>query len=645
MWARRCGAPPGWPSRVKVIFFSFFSGTIGLSIYVYMAGSNISYLDLASPASPDVICLTEWPSRSHAISWSRPREWRYYFNLQTPDVKRIAQQKQCFVTGVSGTHCRRSSIPVDQMGRSLAVAMSGSSAEAYDMLGLWARFFLLLTCAIWLGVTTHDLALVGRHNKHFVLDVRGVNAHCPSIRKVWRSLAGYRPLLRLVAQERFCLRVIGILIAVVSAPIMLAWNLVLFNFVIVPLLLLAFVRYPIRMSRAWVFVACCACCIYGLGLTIQQLIFVADESLRPRYAVTWQPMSVEGDVIRLHECTCGCDYHVSFSFCANLCIIGCLTVIKSFFLGFRCLKGLRRSQWANLLSVLFPVPLTVYSVDWQLPNGQPIKFRTEGVPVQAEVAFDPFAMMDEQLNSHITTLHLRPEPVNRYEVTATGTWKAVPPPRTIEGPSAPIPACFAGEKIYERDTEYIGCCGFPWPTGGRQCVFEPEQIERCERGELQLLAEVDDDSAQPSPYSSHRRRLTPPEEGSSREDDALMESRERTLGSITVSIEASELESATKASTRPTVTTCSSITPCVVGVPHAGASSLTLSSSPLQPPAGQDPPLFVDFDSAGTSTPKKRARKSSESAVDVMPRKAPQAPQRRSAPPTALGQCLPKAPS
>lgn len=100
---------------------------------------------------------------------------------------------------------------------------------------------------------------------------------------------------------------------------------------------------------------------------------------------------------------------------------------KAAFLAFRCLKGLRRrsscgfkvrtrrSQWANLLSVTFPVPLTLYSVDWLQADGKPIRFRTEvqlplaceltqqEMPVQGEVAFDPFAMMDEQPDSKFTT--------------------------------------------------------------------------------------------------------------------------------------------------------------------------------------------------------------------------------------------------
>jgi len=405
---------------------------------------------------------------------------------------------------------------------------------------------------------------------------------------------------------------------------MLAWNLVLFNFVIVPLLLLAFLRYPIRMSRAWVFVASCACSLYGLGLTVQQLVFIGDPELRPRYAVTWQPLIVEGETASLHECTCGCDYPVATSVCTNLCIIGVLTIIKSFFLGFRCLKGLRRSQWANLLSVLFPVPLTVYSVDWRQPTGQPIKYRTEGVPVQAEVAFDPFAMMDEQLDSHITTVHLRPEPVHRYQHTASGGWKVAPPLRAMETPSAPMPACFASQRVQERDTEYIGCCGFPWPTGGKQCVFEPELIEQFDQRDVPLRprseAEPDDASALSSGSCGEGLATA----SLVREDESGEETRrrvrDRTLESITVSV--GELACEQKSSlTRASVSSLGSAAPSVIGVPHAGGvAGQILCPTPLppRPPPDQEPPVFADDEGR---PPKKRTRKASETRSSLWPQK------------------------
>lgn len=460
---------------MKVIIFSLFSGTIGLSIYNYMAGSNISYLDLASPASDEVRCLTDWPLRSHAISWS-PQEWVLWWANRVDGDSRT---EHCPVQGVDHTSCRTVLAPVDDMKRPLALAIGefNDVGTRYDVLGMWARFFLMITCFIWIGMTTHDLALIGPVEKDFILDVSGVNAHCPVIRSVWGCLAGHRPLVRLVSKQQWYLRMLGLSLAIALAPILIVWNVVVFNFVIVPLLLLAFARYPIRMSRAWVFIVCLACSIYGLALTALQLYYVASPRDRPRYAVTWRPeIPVAPNVTSLtvtSHCTCGCNYPVSFNVCINLTIVGVATTLKSLFVALRCLKGLRRSQWANLLSVVFPIPVTVYSVDWRQSNGQPIRHRSEGVAVQDEVAFDPFAMMDEQTDSALTTVHLRPEPVHTFRRAEGGTLTLVAPRRSMEMPSKPM-ACLPGLQV--REAEYIGCCGFPWTTGGQQGVYDPEFI-------------------------------------------------------------------------------------------------------------------------------------------------------------------------
>lgn len=484
---------------MKVIIFSLFSGTIGLSIYMYMAGSNISYLDLASPASENVRCLEDWPLRNHAIAWSHPQEWLSWW-VKRVDRQQLLGSKTCHVPGVEATSCRSVLAPVDDMKRPLALAVGqlDDVGTRYDVLGMWARFFLVITFCIWIGMTTHDLALIGPVEKDFILDVSGVNAHCPIIRSVWRCLAGYRPLVRLVRKERWSLRMLGFFLAVILAPILLVWNVVVFNFVIVPLLMLAFLRYPIRMSRAWVFIVCSACSIYGLALTVLQVAFLVSPSHRPRYAVTWQPESPlvaprAGNLTSPSmdpSCTCGCEYPVSVSVCANLTIVGVATALKSLFVALRCLKGLRRSQWANLLSVVFPVPVTVYSVDWRQSNGQPIKFRSEGVAVQEEIAFDPFAMMDEQIDSAFTTVHLRPEQVHTYRRKEDGKLTLVKPRRSMEMPSKPAPF---SQGIQVKDSEYIGCCGFPWPTGGQQGVYDPAFID-------QLDAMVDEGS-QLSPSS------------------------------------------------------------------------------------------------------------------------------------------------
>ncbi|CAE7558129.1 rnz [Symbiodinium necroappetens] len=388
----------------------------------------------------------------------------------------------CEVPALSGAVCRDVSFHTEDLQRPLALAM-GATGFDYDLMGAWALWWLLLTLVAWVGVTIHDLALIGQSQKDFVLDVSGVNKHCPCIRSVWKFLAGYRPLVRLANSERFGTRSLGIVLAVLLAPVLLAWNLVVLLFIICPLILFAFMRYPIRMSRAWVFIISVACVLYGSALTMQQLAFVARTDLRPRYALTWEAQGFQSASLQTSLCTCGCDYSMSLNVSVNLAVIGLVTTVKSAFLAFRCLKGLRRSQWANLLSVTFPVPLTVYTVDWQQADGQPIRFRTKEMPVQGEVAFDPFAMMDEQPDSAYTTVHLRPERVHRFEKSEHGELRVLQPSRRLEMPGMPVPSKLEPAQFKAViEAEYIGCCGFPWPTGGKKFVYDEDFLDTLERG-------------------------------------------------------------------------------------------------------------------------------------------------------------------
>ncbi|CAK0820427.1 unnamed protein product, partial [Prorocentrum cordatum] len=191
MWARRCGAPPRWPSRVKVIFFSFFSGTIGMSIYTYMAASNISFLEVESPASEAVLCLTDWPMRDIPISWTTPVDLIKWWTNPGLDVSERMRQHRCSVPALAGATCGAMAVPVRDVKRPLALAMDWDAPNHYDVLGVWARLFLTITFLIWVGMTTHDLALIGR-SKNYILDLAGVNEHCPLIRKVWRRLVGLK---------------------------------------------------------------------------------------------------------------------------------------------------------------------------------------------------------------------------------------------------------------------------------------------------------------------------------------------------------------------------------------------------------------------------------------------------------------------
>jgi len=474
MWARRCGAPRRWPSRIKVLIFTLLDGGIGLSIYLYMAGSNISYLDLGSPQSGPVLCLTEWPETGHEASWSDPKDWFKWWR-DHEDHRKILEHKKCKIPSVQDNTCSESSAPLKDMAQPIASAMQGNFDNLrFDILGLSARIFLTLAIFIWVGMATHDLALIGTKKKNLILDVTGVNNYCPVIRRVWRCLAGVRPLVMICEAETIGVRVLGTVIAIVLAPVVIAWNVVVFNFVICPILLMAFVRYPVRMCRAWVFIACLATFMYGIALTCLSLGFAGSSPAhRPYYAVTWGADTGNGG----DPCTCGCDFPVSFGVCINLSVIGVGTALKSLFVALRCLKGLRRSQWANLLSVVFPVPLTVYTVDWRQPDGKPIKFRDETMKVQEEVAFDPFAMMDEQLDSAFSTINLAPEPSMKEGRTPSGRITVEPSRAGMEAPGISDKSLHGKVEFHMEESYYIGCCGFPWSTGGKKGFYNIDDIE------------------------------------------------------------------------------------------------------------------------------------------------------------------------
>ncbi|CAE7534776.1 rnz [Symbiodinium pilosum] len=328
MWARRCGAKPRWPSRIKVVFFSFLSGTLGLSVYMYMSGLSNSSLDLSRSTSEQPLCLTSWPQRYDQVFTStiwNSDEDEVLFKAPGADEEFFAKYR-CEVPLLSGAMCRDVSFHTQDLQRPLALAM-GAAGFDYDLMGAWALWWLLLTLVAWVGVTIHDLALIGQSQKDFVLDVAGVNKHCPCIRTVWKFLAGYRPLVRLANAEHFGTRSLGIVLAVLLAPVLLAWNLVVLLFIICPLILLAFMRYPIRMSRAWVFIISVACVLYGSALTLQQLAFVARTDLRPRYALTWQVQGLHVASSQTGPCTCGCDYSMSLNVSINLAVIGLVTTV------------------------------------------------------------------------------------------------------------------------------------------------------------------------------------------------------------------------------------------------------------------------------------------------------------------------------
>jgi len=297
-------------------------------------------------------------------------------------------------------------------------------------------------------------ALLDEVRNRYILDIVGVRTHFPLIFRLVR-LTGYGVVTRLggllCEPEMIAVKLAVILVLISVVPLVVFWSVVFFLFVYVPIMTLFFLRHPLTLSRFWTLLISFAGAIYGLALTLHMLVFLIWPSERAHFAVTWE----RTDTV---TCVCGCVYPVATSIVFRLLIVGMVAGVRSFLVGFRCLKGLRRANWANLLSVTFSVPVAVYNVEWCQENGEPIRHRKEGEPVQGELAFDPFALMDEQPNSASTTVELRPRRYHRMQSIADA--------RDQKGPRIPMSQRDLDQCVDTETHEVIGCCGFPRSTGG-----------------------------------------------------------------------------------------------------------------------------------------------------------------------------------
>merc|ERR1719433_627870 len=102
--------------------------------------------------------------------------------------------------------------------------------------------------------------------------------------------------------------------------------------------MMLFVRFPIRLSRALIFVLCIACAVFGVSLTLHSLIFLHAAELRPAYAVTWRTavaLATPAAFGGTGACVCGCVYPISQAGCEQVLFIGCVMTVQSLMLGFR----------------------------------------------------------------------------------------------------------------------------------------------------------------------------------------------------------------------------------------------------------------------------------------------------------------------
>eukprot|EP00930_Biecheleria_cincta_P027383 TRINITY_DN19247_c0_g1_i1.p1 TRINITY_DN19247_c0_g1~~TRINITY_DN19247_c0_g1_i1.p1 ORF type:complete len:649 (+),score=95.41 TRINITY_DN19247_c0_g1_i1:35-1981(+) len=462
MWARRCGAPPTWPSRTRVLFHSCMSGAIGSVVFTFMNNLNAGSLDATSGRPGNATCLTHWLMRNGITNLHDTEEWDRWF-LYKANADAFLDAYSCMPASRNFEVCNAAHIPMQAIHGSLGVALGGTESRGFgqdDTLQFFAWLFLVLGVVNFLGFLIHDLTLLHSVHKDYILDWPGLNEGFPFFQN-FVIIAGFRMLRLLFTAPGQKRKRAGRVLGVLLTPLVAVWSLFVFLCILSPVMLLLCVRYPVRLSRFYVFVALLCTAIYGLFLTITQAVYWSIEEIRPRYAVVWPEPSITAGT-----CYCGCAYAISTGSIVSLLFIGLGVTIQSLLVGFRCLKGLRRSQWANLMTVTFSVPVAVYEVLWAQPNGEPIKHRNKGEPVQAERAFDAFALMDEQPESRYTTVTLKPE--FAYEVKKSGRWRPLGLGRTYVGPK--LLELKKGE-MHLQPTEVIGCCGFPCMTGGYQAII------------------------------------------------------------------------------------------------------------------------------------------------------------------------------
>lgn len=419
MWARRCGAGPQWPSRIKVLIQSFASAAVGLAVFNYMASADLGYLNLKQPHSDVVLCLEAdaWPVRHSLRSWFDAKSWGEWKLLRTKSADDYVREYQCRgVTNYTNVKCRDVYIPLEELDRNLAVVLgnTGSWSEKLrnDAVEAYGYLFFYFSVALWVIVTFHDMALLSERYRNSIYDFRAIRNRFSCCACFLYAVSAFRLFKRLLrgggfklGRRRCCVglgRVLGWLLA----PVFAAWIIVAYNIIIMPVVTVFFLIYPVRLSRIVLFLTCLTVGTYGVVLTIHMIVWMAKPDIRQQYAVTWE--ATWTSTAGVEDCVCGCLYPVKGDVCATLCLIGVSTAYRAFALAFRCLKGLRRASWASLMSVLFPVPLNVYEAYWTQPDGGPIRHRVQDQPVQGELAFDAFALMDEQPESAWTSVQLMP---------------------------------------------------------------------------------------------------------------------------------------------------------------------------------------------------------------------------------------------
>jgi len=384
----------------------------------YLRRADSGYLDLAEPSMRQLRCgLAEAPcvGDENPLCFLEKHE-RFALSVDLESTL-PALQNTCDPTPLGD--CSTVTLPLRVMHGSLGALHS--IRGIFNPLRLWANIYAVLTSLLLLSVAVHDHALLMPCCRPRISSLRTMREERP---RWWRRLSALQCMhgMHCLRTSRPCAW------KILLAPWYL-YRLLVFVSLVYPVSLLAFVCQPVKLSRIMVASTALLCALVSLTFISTMLI------TRDIYALFWSEPRLAPN------CICLCEFRLSFEVLLRLEFLGFLVLIASVSIGMRAFKGLRRGNWANLLSVLYAVPVEVFPVYWERPSevgGGTIRHRVFGEAVQGEPAFDPFALMDEQPESGASTVRLRPVPLAEEQ---TMRWA-----KTEGSPDAEI-----------------GCCGFPVP--------------------------------------------------------------------------------------------------------------------------------------------------------------------------------------
>lgn len=427
MWARRCGCPPLWPSRIKVFFHGVFGSAFIYSVFQYLAQASVDYLDFNAPAQMDIDCKLPGPGCTEALDpiecMRRDYSTRWWAGVHLEDGC------PAWPSSIRGQTCKNVRLPLSSLTGDLArLHTINSNMNPFT---LWSILFLVLTSLLGTSILIHDLALLQEVSRRKILDFPSLRKEVLSARLAPKSILCFKKFFAQI-QCRHHMQRLWARSRVLWVLLVVPWaffQAVAFMVVAYPFALVVCLRHPIQMSRIMVFLS-------GTYVMLWSLVFIIVAGFLDArmYAVLWGE-AVPGSM----SCICLCEFPLNRHVFVRIVILGVGVFAQSFALTFRALRGLRRQQWANLFSVLYTVPIEAFPVVWERPAGGSIRGRSEGEPVQGEPAFDPFCLMDEQPESARTRALLQP---SQQTPEQQERWRHQE---------------LRGENV---DTD-IGCCGFP----------------------------------------------------------------------------------------------------------------------------------------------------------------------------------------